>query len=715
MKSPLAVRALLAAILCARPATAADATLRYPAVNDAMLATVCWTGTQFVAAGQGGVIFTSPDGAAWTPRHTPLAADWYASAAGGGKIVLTGDASAVVTSTDGIAWTVQPLPELFYGRDAAWNGSVFMLNGNYGYFTSPDGSVWTAITKPADTSAFLGLAVNGAQFVTIENYSESNGDKERFWTLSGSTWTSVNSNATKLEKLTWTGTRYIAVGPGGIAATSVDGAGWTPRTTGVTTDLKQVIQGGNQAVAVGDGGTILTSPNGATWTVQTSGTTRNLKSVAWSGTRYAAVGDGGLILTSPDGTAWQAAKTGTPQTVLPDFVGWAGPSGLAVGKGHTLYSADGNTWVQTAATDGPLAADGWSRPRFRMAEHDGQVTVVATDIILGSNTYFGRGGIWTAPLDGSSWSGGGAREGFAVFWTGTQLATLTVGRVLEFGSYRYTYYAPTGNLPIRPEATDLVWTGQSFMTNDGWWNAAGDGWNFANFPDHIYNTSLFWTGDKFVGVTAFGSFRTSTNGLTWPTAQFPLQGGIADVLWTGSRLLAVNYSGVYEATLNSPWQQVSRCGGQNIAWTGTRALVATGTKIFSLEGVGLSGYGQWLGAHFPPAQLTDPAVTGQLADPDQDATANLVEYATGTDPSNRSQAPATTVVKSATDVRFRWPQDSSRTDVRVTPQVSFDLDAWDDLTGTPVSGPTGGIQMMETPPQALQPSIYFRLKVQSLE
>jgi hypothetical protein len=728
MTSPSVSRAAIAALLLSacRPLEAAsDSTLRYPAANDVALNTVCWTGSQFVAAGQGGVIFTSPDGTAWTSRHAPLATHWHASTAGGGTIVLTGD-RAVVTSADGIVWMVQPLTDLFSGEAVAWNGSIFMLGWSHDFFTgsytSPNGSTWTAMDR-LSSGTFTGLASNGGQFVTIENYYESNVDKARLWTFSGTAWTTANMITTKLEELTWTGTRYIAVGPGGTAATSVDGIAWTPRTTGVTADLKRVIQGGSLAVAVGNGGTILTSPNGAAWTVQTSGTNRNLKSVAWSGTRYAAVGEGGLILTSTNGSDWQTAKTGTPQVVLPGFLGWTGTSGLAVGGGKTLYSADGNSWVKTAATGGPMASGSAQivLPRFRLAAGAGRVVVTATDL---SWNNFGYGGIWSAPLDGSEWTPLSIRapnEGFTVFWTGTQFALLGRERHRSVdGFYDYTYFTATSpnglawtqfQSPLVASPTDLVWTGNRFMTTRGWWSSTNGSWTMPNSQDNLF---LFWTGEKFIGVNADGKFSTSAGGLIWPAAQFGGLGGL-DVLWTGSRLLAVNRLGVYEATLNGPWQLVSRRGGQSIAWTGTRALIATGTEIVSLEGVGLSAYGQWLGTQFTPAQLSDPAISGELADPDRDGQPNIVEYAMGTGPANTAQRPDITVEISEGKARFRWPQDTSRTDVSVTPQVSFDLGAWDDLSGTPVSGTAGGVRFMETVPQSIQRAAFFRLKVQSLD
>ena len=55
---------------------------------------------------------------------------------------------------------------------------------------------------------------------------------------------------------------------------------------------------GTRLVAVGGGGLVATSSNGTTWTVGVSGTTANLYRVAWSGQGLVAVGDGGAAIGS---------------------------------------------------------------------------------------------------------------------------------------------------------------------------------------------------------------------------------------------------------------------------------------------------------------------------------------------------------------------------------------------------------------------------------
>lgn len=129
---------------------------------------------------------------------------------------------------------------------------------------------------------------------------------------------------------------FVAVGSGGLIATSVDGVTWTQRTSGVSVDLKAVAFGNGFFVAVGlqtaNNLTILYSADGITWN-QVSAVNINgnvainqpLYGVAYGttdGTNYAfvAVGGNGTIIyvlgatfPSPGSGAWlnRSAAIGT--------------------------------------------------------------------------------------------------------------------------------------------------------------------------------------------------------------------------------------------------------------------------------------------------------------------------------------------------------------------------------------------------------------------
>lgn len=76
----------------------------------------------------------------------------------------------------------------------------------------------------------------------------------------------------------------------------------------------------------------------------------------------------------------------------------------------------------------------------------------------------------------------------------------------------------------------------------------------------------------------------------------------------------------------------------------TGARTPAGISFFSSSGeqqnlaVNYDAYGEWKQARFTAAQLADPAVSGDAADPDADGITNVIEFYTGTDPRARTSA-----------------------------------------------------------------------------
>jgi len=214
----------------------------------------------------------------------------------------------------------------------------------------------------------------------------------------------------------------VAVGAGGALFSSPDGITWTPRSSGVASDLNAVLFETSAYVAVGAGGVILNSSDGLTWqigtsktanalnglasngagvfiavgangtivsytiaaggTLVTSGTSNNLNAVAFTGGRTVAVGAGGVIVTSADGVNWTTVASGTTQDL--NAVTYGAGRFVAVGAAGTVVtSTDGITWtVRPAITPKNLAA----------------VTIGSQFVAAGS------GGSLFTSLDGITWS-----------------------------------------------------------------------------------------------------------------------------------------------------------------------------------------------------------------------------------------------------------------------------------------------------------------------
>src|SRR6266699_4443960 len=74
------------------------------------LLAITWSGSQFVALGQAGIILTSPDGHTWTEQGAPVQADLFNIAWSGSQFVAVGFYGTILTSPDGGSWTRQEAP-----------------------------------------------------------------------------------------------------------------------------------------------------------------------------------------------------------------------------------------------------------------------------------------------------------------------------------------------------------------------------------------------------------------------------------------------------------------------------------------------------------------------------------------------------------------------------------------------------------------------------
>ena len=272
---------------------------------------VAWSGTQFVAVGEGGTILTSPDGVTWTSRSSGTAITLLSVAWSGTKFVATGIGpdlltGVALTSSDGLTWTAQDLSSIgatppWNLRSVVWSGTQFVAVGATTGFspsevilTSPDGASWTARPYVATTHADLrAVAWSGLRFVA------AGGSGEILTSADGITWTAQSSaTAFGLDSVIWSGTQFVAGGDGGAVVTSPDGVTWTPRVSATGNSLSAITWTGSQFVAAGPAGTLVNSPDGVTWSLQASGTSNFLNGIA-SGTKTVIVGTNGTILTSP--------------------------------------------------------------------------------------------------------------------------------------------------------------------------------------------------------------------------------------------------------------------------------------------------------------------------------------------------------------------------------------------------------------------------------
>jgi len=110
---------------------------------------VFWTGTQFIAVGNGGTIVTSPDGGVWTLRTSGTTAALHGAAASPALTVVVGDDGTILTSRDGATWGPRPSMGHAALRRVVWTGDAFVAVGSGGTaLRSTDGASWTVHATP---------------------------------------------------------------------------------------------------------------------------------------------------------------------------------------------------------------------------------------------------------------------------------------------------------------------------------------------------------------------------------------------------------------------------------------------------------------------------------------------------------------------------------------------------------------------------------------
>ncbi len=357
------------------------------------LGAVVWSGTRFVAAEDGGVfadltraasLLTSPDGATWV--RTPISEAMYlrALASNGSRVVAAGAycvppgaspdgrcrAGNLVSVSDdgGVTWSTAKLT-LDAFKSVVWTGSGYLALGGgsgsgFATFTSPDGLAWAPTGGgSANLVASMGVGEAGLVAVGVSGCILTSRD--------GRDWVSVLTSDSRSDLLdvVWTGTQFVAVGPGSSASpafvkVSPDGVVWTGRASEAFTGrggLSGVAWSGSTLAAIGDT-YIAESRDGVEWSVVANWDSQalfRLSSIAWTGTRFVAVGSRlhtnggieGLVVASSDGVTWSEVY------VQPGvrFRGVAGSGGITVVTGfepnstftpHLCKGTDANYWQE---------------------------------------------------------------------------------------------------------------------------------------------------------------------------------------------------------------------------------------------------------------------------------------------------------------------------------------------------------------------------------
>jgi hypothetical protein len=252
-------------------AVSTNDTVYTTASNSPSLTTVITFGTNFVAVGASGQIYTSTNGFSWAQRNSGTTSNLRSVTVGNNLLVAVGDNGAVQTSSSSLVWSSRSSGSSLTLEGVTYSNGLYVAVGQQGtVITSSDGINWTA--------QYSG---------TLNN----------------------------LLSVTYGWEGFLAVGANGTIITSPDGINWTQQNPGTTVSFTSATFGNGYYLVTSTNATVLTSPDSVNWTARNVGATlgQNLYGSGFLNGRFDVVGASGTILESDPVTLFDVQIEAAPQ------------------------------------------------------------------------------------------------------------------------------------------------------------------------------------------------------------------------------------------------------------------------------------------------------------------------------------------------------------------------------------------------------------------
>ncbi len=249
-------------------------------LSSGIIRSIIWDGNKYLATSSNHIL-SSSDGTSWTSINIP---DYMLDIVfNGSQYVAVGRSGSIFTSNDGVSWNEQISGTSNQIRSIIWNGSEYLATDTGGYILrSTDGVKWNK-EFTGTTNQLEDVTWNGSEYLVVGN----NGTILK--SSDGVVWKSQISGTNELlESVTWNGNQYIAVGWEGTILRSIDGVDWD-QINGISFDhYHDVHWNGSEFLVVGgegSNGTILKSSDGVNWDKEFT-TSNILVSSIWSEGKY---------------------------------------------------------------------------------------------------------------------------------------------------------------------------------------------------------------------------------------------------------------------------------------------------------------------------------------------------------------------------------------------------------------------------------------------
>lgn len=459
---------------------------------------------QYVAVGNGGVIYTSPDAETWTAQTSGAANNFSGVHFFGGRYVATSITSNETRYSDnGTSWTA--VTGLTAGvRDVHHNGTnLWVAVGSTGaIYSSPDGITWTSRTSGV-TANLNGVHFADGLWVVVGNAGTVVTSPD------GITWTdrAATSGTTQtISEVNFFNGFWYWVGNNAnigqiTTASLVANATWTLRSSAVIANLQGIATNGTRLLVCGLSDAIATSDDGTTFTSRT-GNAAQLNGAAFGAGNYVVVGNAangsGLIATvDPTTFAYRRVTSGLVNATYFDAL-YAFGRWMAVTTNHVSVSTDNVTWTSTAISNSGRA--------LRGIGSSGSLVVIVGD-----------SGVFHTTADGITFS---AQSAAGALGTSNQYNSVT------FGNGAWVTVGNAGSISTSPNGT--TWTLRTsgvtsnlfavrWNTRDQCFYAAGDSGAILRSADGITWENI--ANDAVTAIIKAGQIKANPNPGNWVPGQ----------------------------------------------------------------------------------------------------------------------------------------------------------------------------------------------------
>ncbi len=524
----------------------------------------------FVAVGQNGTAWISPDGSdgSWTETG-PGGSDLTAITYGNGLFVATGFSGQIWISPNGSegSWTdVSPSPGGDNILGVAYGNNRFVAVGE-------NGTIWQSVDGSAETWNNVGVGGDTLSDITYINgrFVAVGTNLAAWWSTDGAVWNNSGPGGVGVfTGIAHGSDRFVAVGAGGITRWSIDGTqqSWISAPVGGGGTL-DIAYGNGRFVVVGLGGDVYWSSTGnaGSWTLAGPVGVNDLVGVTYGNGHFVAVGVSGTMWRSPNGSS------GSWEEVSPD-PGGANIAGIAFreertttpppprfvavgfGSGEVWRSPDGsmNSWSPSGPVGTNLYGVTFGNGRYVAVGTGGNI-YSSPDGSFGSwnNVVVGGAQIWEIAYGNGTYVA--VDNNGDVYWSTTGLAVLgdwnltdpnggatDALREVVYGDGRFVVVGANGSVYHTTGPPGWVWTDASIVTGNTFVSAAfnRDTFIIAGTGGSAHRRASDFSG----GWLDISPFLSSFFAMTYGSNRYVMVGVGGSVYWADDPLAAADWNAV---------------------------------------------------------------------------------------------------------------------------------------------------------------------------